>query len=243
MPKTLVITEKPSVARDIAGVLGSFTDHEGWAENDDFIVTFAVGHLLELLEPDEIDPIYKRWTLDNLPILPQEFSLKPKSGQTDRIRTIRKLAAREDVTDLVNACDAGREGELIFREIVKHLGIEKPIRRLWLQSMTDQAIRTGFQRLRPGAEFEGLAAAAECRSQADWLIGMNATRALTKRLKSRREKTAWSAGRVQTPTLALLVDRELEVVAHVPRPYWRVSASFDHEGNRYAGIWYDPAFS
>lgn len=242
MSKTLVITEKPSVARDIAAVLGGFTDHEGYSESEEWVVTFAVGHLLELLEPDEIDPIYKRWTLDNLPILPREFKLKAKSGQTDRIRTIRKLAQRDDVTGLVNACDAGREGELIFREIVKHLGIEKPIRRLWLQSMTDQAIRNGFRALRPGVELEGLAAAAECRSFADWLIGMNATRALTKRLKSRREKTAWSAGRVQTPTLALLVDRELEVVAHVPRPYWRVTATFEHEGSPYPGVWFDPAF-
>ena len=242
MAKSLVITEKPSVARDIAAALGGFTEHEGYFESDRFLLTFAVGHLLELLEPDEIDPAYKRWTLDNLPILPQEFRLKVKTGQTERVRTIRKLVQREDVSELINACDAGREGELIFREIVKHLGATKPIRRLWLQSMTDQAIRTGFERLRPGRELEGLAAAAECRAFSDWLIGMNATRALTKRLKSRREKTAWSAGRVQTPTLALLVDRELEVVAHVPRPYWRVVASFEHAGSRYPGVWFDPAF-
>ncbi len=242
VPKSLVITEKPSVARDIAAALGGFTEHEGYSESDSLVVTFAVGHLLELLEPDEIDPIYKRWTLDTLPILPQEFKLKVKSGQTDRVRTIKKLMGRDDVTDLVNACDAGREGELIFREIVKHLGNAKPIRRLWLQSMTDEAIRTGFRNLRPGTELDGLASAAECRAFADWLIGMNATRALTKRLKSRREKTAWSAGRVQTPTLALLVDRELEVVAHVPRPYWRVNASFEHESNPYTGVWFDPGF-
>lgn len=242
MTKALVITEKPSVARDIAAALGGFTEHEGYAESDQYVVTFAVGHLLELLEPDEIDPAYKRWTLDNLPILPQEFRLKVKSGQTDRVRTIKRLVQREDVAEVVNACDAGREGELIFREIMKHLGVTKPVRRLWLQSMTDTAIREGFRTLRPGGELEGLAAAAECRSFADWLIGMNATRALTKRLKSRREKTAWSAGRVQTPTLALLVDRELEVVAHVPRPYWRVLATFEHAGSRYSGVWFDPAF-
>ncbi len=242
MSKSLVITEKPSVARDIAAALGGFTEHEGYWESPEYVVTFAVGHILELLEPEEIDPIYKRWTLDILPIVPQEFRLKVKSGQTDRVRTIKKLMQREDVSDVVNACDAGREGELIFREIMKHLGIDKPIRRLWLQSMTESAIRRGFENLRPGSEFEGLAAASECRSFADWLIGMNATRALTKRLKSRREKTAWSAGRVQTPTLALLVDRELEVVAHIPRPYWRVSATFEHEGTSYAGTWFDPAF-
>ena len=128
--------------------------------------------------------------------------MKKKKGQSDRIRTIKKLLERDDVDRVVNACDAGREGELIFREIVEFLGNEKPIERLWLQSMTPEAIRGGFQSLRPGEELEGLAAAAECRARADWLIGMNATRALTKRLKSRRERTAWSAGRVQTPTLA-----------------------------------------
>ncbi len=241
--KSLIITEKPSVARDIAAALGGFREDEGYWESDRQILTFAVGHLFELLEPDELDPAYKRWTLDTLPILPEEFKLKPKSGHAERIRTIKKLLARDDVTGLVNACDAGREGELIFREIVKHLGSRKPVRRLWLQSMTDEAIRSGFERLRPGAELEGLGQAAECRSYADWLIGMNATRALTKRLKSRKEKTAWSAGRVQTPTLALLVERELEVLAHVPRPFWRVAARFEHGANGYAGTWFDPDFA
>jgi DNA topoisomerase-3 len=240
--KSLVITEKPSVARDVAASLGGFREHDGYFESDDYLVTFAVGHLFELLAPEEIDPKYKRWTLATLPILPEEFRYKPKSGQSERIRTIKKLIARKDVELLVNACDAGREGELIFREIVDHLDSDKPIQRLWLQSMTSEAIRRGFQELRPGEELEGLAAAAECRARSDWLIGMNATRALTKRLKSRKEKTAWSAGRVQTPTLALLVTRELEVLAHVPRPYWRVAASFEHEGGSYPGTWFDPAF-
>ena len=230
MAKSLVITEKPSVARDIAAALGGFTDHDGWFENDDFVVTFAVGHLFELLPPEEVDPIYKRWTLDNLPILPEKFSYRPKSGQSERIRTIKELLAREDITTVVNACDAGREGVLIFREIVDHLESEKPTQRLWLQSMTTGAIARGFESLRPGEELDGLAAAAVCRARTDWLIGMNATRALTKRLKSRKEKTAWSAGRVQTPTLALLVARELEVLAHVPVPYWKVSAHFEHAG-------------
>jgi DNA topoisomerase-3 len=240
--KSLVITEKPSVARDIAAVLGGCTDHEGWFENDDFVVTFAVGHLFELLPPEEVDPVYKRWTLDNLPILPERFSYRPKSGQSDRIRTIKKLLAREDITTVVNACDAGREGELIFREIVEHLESDKPVQRLWLQSMTTGAITKGFNALRPGEELDGLAAAAACRARTDWLIGMNATRALTKRLKSRKEKTAWSAGRVQTPTLALLVGRELEVLAHVPVPYWKVSASFEHAGQSWLAHWFAPDF-
>ncbi|MEE2678758.1 MAG: DNA topoisomerase, partial [Myxococcota bacterium] len=242
MGKSLVITEKPSVARDIASALGGFTDHDGFFENEEFVVTFAVGHLFELLPPEEIDPEYKRWTLANLPILPERFSYKPKQGQSERIRTIKKLLGREDIETVVNACDAGREGELIFREIVDHLASEKPIRRLWLQSMTNQAIIDGFGALRPGEELDGLAAAAACRARTDWLIGMNATRALTKRLKSRKEKTAWSAGRVQTPTLALLVARELEVLAHVPKSFWRINGSFEHAGRSWTAAWFDPDF-
>jgi DNA topoisomerase-3 len=239
--KSLIITEKPSVARDIAAALGGFTEDEGYFESDSHVLTWAVGHLFELLQPEEIDEVYKRWTIDVLPIIPEQFQTKPKAGQTQRVRQIKKLLQRDDVSDVINACDAGREGELIFREIVEHFQSTKPIRRLWLQSMTEDAIRTGFSRLRPGEELEGLAAAASARTKTDWLIGMNATRALTKRLKGRREKGAWSAGRVQTPTLALLVARELEVLAHVPRPYWRIVGSFDHQGNAYQGTWYDAA--
>ncbi len=242
LAKSLIITEKPSVARDITSVLGGFTEHEGYEENDEYVVTYAVGHLLELKAPEELDPAYKRWTLDNLPIIPEQFEFKAKPRQSERLRTIKKLIARDDVETLINACDAGREGEMIFRELVKYFGSDKPIRRLWLQSMTPEAIRDGFQRLRDGREFEGLAAAAECRSFADWLIGMNATRALTKRFKSRREGGAWSAGRVQTPTLALLVDREKVVLEHVPRPFWRIEAEFEHEGVPYRGAWFDPDF-
>jgi DNA topoisomerase-3 len=240
--KTLVITEKPSVARDVAEALGGFVERDGYFESDVYLLTFAVGHLFELLSPEELDPAYKRWTLANLPILPERFELKKKKGQSERIRTIHRLLEREDVDSLVNACDSGREGELIFREITAFLGSRKPVRRLWLQSMTPEAIRQGFASLRPGEELDGLAAAAECRARSDWLIGMNATRALTKRFKSRRERGAWSAGRVQTPTLAILVGRELEVLAHRPRPYWRVSASFEHAGAPYAASWFDPAF-
>ena len=242
LAKELIITEKPSVARDIAQALGGFTDHDGYSESDDRIVTFAVGHLFELLSPEEVDEKFKRWTLDVLPILPEEFRYKPKKGQSERIRVIKRLYQRDDVDAVVNACDAGREGELIFREIMDHLGGTKPVRRLWLQSMTDGAIRNGFETLRPGEELQGLADAAACRARSDWLIGMNATRALTKRLKSRKEKTAWSAGRVQTPTLTMLVDREIEVLAHLPRPYWRVTAGFEHAGASYEGAWFDPQF-
>lgn len=244
MGKSLIITEKPSVARDIVEALGDFTSHDDGAywESDQYVCTFAVGHVLELLEPEEIDVAYKRWTLATLPIIPEEFKLKPKSGQNDRIRTIKKIMQRADVEELINACDAGREGELIFRELVKFIGSDKPVKRLWLQSMTKQAIRNGFSALEEGKKFEGLASAAECRSLADWLIGMNASRVLTIRLRSRANKGAWSAGRVQTPTLALLVERELEILGHVPRSYWKVSARFGVHGGTYAANWFDPDF-
>lgn len=242
MRKRLVITEKPSVARDIVAALGGFTEGEGYWESDDFLVTFAVGHLLELLAPEDIDPKYKRWTLDTLPILPESFPLKPKDGHSDRLRTIKQLLKRPDTASLVNACDAGREGELIFREITEYLESDKPIERLWLQSMTKNAIREGFRALKKGEDYEGLSAAAHCRNYSDWLIGMNATRALTRRLKSRSENQAWSAGRVQTPTLAMLVDREMEILVHRPVAYWRLVATFAHGGEEYAGTWFDPDF-
>jgi DNA topoisomerase-3 len=240
--KSLIITEKPSVARDVAEALGGFAEQDGYWESDAYLVSFAVGHLFELLEPEELDEKFKRWTLDVLPIIPDRFEIKKKKGQSERIGTIGKLLRRKDVDRVINACDAGREGELIFREIVGFLGNRKPVDRLWLQSMTQAAIREGFSRLLPGAKLEGLGQAAECRAYSDWLIGMNATRALTKRLKSRKERGAWSAGRVQTPTLALLVERELGVLAHVPRSYWRVTARFDHDGSSYTGTWFDPDF-
>lgn len=241
--KSLILTEKPSVARDIVEALGGFTNHEDeYWESSRYICTFAVGHILELLEPEQIDPIYKRWTLDNLPIIPDEFKLKPKEGQSDRIRTIKKLVQRPDVGELINACDAGREGELIFREVVKFIGTEKPIKRLWLQSMTQQAIREGIAHLQDGQRFERLGKAAECRAWADWLIGMNSSRAMTIRLRSKSQRSAWSAGRVQTPTLALLVEREREILNHVPQAYWRVTAEFEASDHRYAGAWHDPQF-
>ena len=242
MSKSLVITEKPSVARDIVAALDNLAEHEGYWENDRYVVTYTVGHLVELLEPEDLDPAYKRWVLDQLPILPREFRLKPKSGLSERVRVIRKLLKRADVTEVINACDAGREGELIFREIMEFLGSRKPVKRLWLQSMTSAAIRGGFAHLAPGEQYDGLASAAACRSHSDWLIGMNATRALTKRLRGRREKAAWSAGRVQTPTLAIVVDRELEVLAHVPRSYWRIEVQFQADGHGYTSLWFDPRF-
>lgn len=244
MGKRLVITEKPSVARDIVAALGGFEEEDGFWESEQMLVTFAVGHLLELVAPEDIDEKYKRWTLDTLPILPPDFifPMKPKSGTRDRIQTIKKLIKRDDVESLINACDAGREGELIFRELVEYLESDKPIERLWLQSMTKGAITKGFGSLQDGADYEGLSAAARCRNYSDWVIGMNATRALTRRLKTRSENQAWSAGRVQTPTLGMLVDREVIVLQHVPVPYWRVKGQFEHGGDAYEGTWFAADF-
>jgi DNA topoisomerase-3 len=240
--KALVITEKPSVARDIVAALSGFHEHDGYWENDAYVVTFSVGHIVELLAPEDIDPIYKRWTLDTLPIIPERFNLKRKSNAAERVRTIGKLLKRADIDRVVNACDAGREGELIFREILEFLEVSKPVERLWLQSMTRQAILSGFENLEPGEHYDSLGAAAACRSRSDWLIGMNATRALTRRLQGRRERTAWSAGRVQTPTLAILVGRELEILAHNPVPYWQLEARLQAEEHEYTAIWFDPSF-
>lgn len=249
MSKGLVITEKPSVARDIAKALGGFeASGDDYLENENFIVSWAVGHLLEFVAPEEIDPKFKRWVLEDLPIIPGEFQYSPKSGQSQRLGVLKKLYARKDVDTVINACDAGREGELIFREIVwyfhkfKNAPKARTIRRLWLQSMTKDAIKEGFSSLEDGAKFDGLSDAAVCRSEADWLIGINATRALTRRMKTRSERTAWSAGRVQTPTLALLVDREIENLTHRPTPFWRLTSEFKATDHSYWGTWFDPNF-
>ncbi len=243
--KGLIITEKPSVAKDVCNALGGFEEKSKgeYYESDDYICTYAVGHILTLLEPEDISTAFKRWRLADLPIVPEEFKTKPVPKQKNRLAIIKKLIERKDVTFLVNACDAAREGELIFREIVKYVGVEKPIKRLWLQSMTKKAIQEGFESLQGGEKYEGLAAAAECRANADWLIGMNATRALTVRLKSKNQRgVSWSAGRVQTPTLGLLVERELEVLEHIPQPYWTVQGRFEVNGQIYDGTWFNPNF-
>ena len=249
MSKGLVITEKPSVARDIARALGGFeSSGDDYLENENYIVSWAVGHLLEFVAPEEIDPKFKRWVLEDLPIIPEGFQYSPKPGQSDRLRTLKKLYARDDVAEVINACDAGREGELIFREIVwyfhkfKNAPNPRSIKRLWLQSMTTDAIKTGFASLEDGRKFDGLSDAAVCRSEADWLIGINATRALTRRMKTRSERTAWSAGRVQTPTLALLVDREIENLTHRPTPFWRLKGEFNAGDHKYWGTWFNPDF-
>lgn len=241
--KWLVITEKPSVAGDIAKALGGFEKKSEYYESDSYYMTWAVGHLVELLSPEDLDPKYKRWLLQDLPILPDRFEYKPKEGQKERLDTIKSLANRSQVVGLINACDAGREGELIFRELYDYSGVKKPMRRLWLQSMTQDAIRNGFKGLRDGKDYEPLGDAARCRAESDWLIGMNATRAVTRRLKPKAQKgVSWSVGRVQTPTLALLVKREGEILKHRPEPFWTIEARFSTDTHEYSGQWFDPSF-
>src|SRR6266487_2439239 len=235
--KTLVIAEKPSVARDLVDALpGSFENHDAYYESDDTIVTFAVGHLVELINPEDYDERFKKWRMADLPIVPDEFKLRARDKKAEKqLKAIHKLLKRDDVDRIVNGCDAGREGELIFAYIYETSGVDKPVERLWISSMTKQAIREGFERLRPGEQLRQLEAAARSRSEADWLVGMNATRAATIRGR------AWvggvvSLGRVQTPTLALMVKREREIQAFVPEPYWLVHAQFDP---RYEGLWFE----
>src|ERR671922_1663324 len=234
--KTLVIAEKPSVARDIVGALpGSFDEHKNFYESDDYVVTFAVGHLLELSDPEDYDPAWKSWKLDNLPIIPTEFKVRPRDKKSaTQLNLVHKLLKRKDVDRVVNACDAGREGELIFTHIYETSGVDKPVDRLWINSMTKAAIREGFEKLRPAAQLERLRDAARSRSEADWLVGMNATRAATTR-------RGWGAGvvslgRVQTPTLAMIVKREREIQAFTPEPYWLVHATF---APRHHGLWFE----
>jgi DNA topoisomerase-3 len=231
--------------------LGGFVSkgaRDAYWESDEYLCTYAIGHVLTLFAPEDIDPAYKSWRLEHLPIIPKTFQLKPIAGHEKRIDIIAQLMARADVGCVINACDAAREGELIFRELLQYNQCRKWVRRLWLQSMTTEAIRTGFKTLRDGVDLDGLAASAACRAQSDWLIGMNATRAFSKRLASGRDAAPWSVGRVQTPTLALLVRRELEILGHVPRPFFRIVARFDVPGGQgrvghdYEGTWFDPQF-
>src|ERR671911_1671934 len=242
MAKTLVVAEKPSVARDLASTLpGSFKQskdktyletQDGSSNGDGYVVTWAVGHLVGLAPPDEYDPKLKRWRFADLPILPERFKLIPNDERSAKqLRAIHRLMADPDVISVVNACDAGREGELIFAYLYDLAPVHKPVQRLWLSSMTKRAISEAFEHLRPGAEMKSLEEAARSRSEADWLVGMNATRAASVRLRAAFDG-AVSLGRVQTPTLALVARREEEIRNFVPEPYWLVEARFEATGER-----------
>jgi DNA topoisomerase-3 len=237
MGKTLVIAEKPSVGRDVARVLpGPFKKSEGYLEGPEHVLTWAVGHLVQLAEPDEYDDRYKKWKMADLPIVPDRFKLVVRDERSKKqMGVVTKQLRRDDVDNVVNACDAGREGELIFAYLYEKAKGDKPVQRLWLSSMTKKAMEDAFSSLRPGSDLAALEAAARSRSEADWIVGMNATRAATIRLRSSFDG-AVSLGRVQTPTLAILARREEEIRAFVPEPYWLVDATFAASGERvYAG--------
>jgi DNA topoisomerase III len=238
MPKTLIICEKPSVARDLVAALpGRFAESNDLYESDTHVIGFAVGHLVEQVDPDAYDARFKRWRFEDLPILPDEFRYEPRDAKAGKqLRSLHAAMRRKDVDELVNACDAGREGELIFKLILQTSNVQKPVRRAWFSSMTKTAIRDAFEHLRDDSELRPLEDAARARSESDWLIGMNATRAATTRIGSPRSPV--SLGRVQTPTLALIVRRDLEIAAFVPEDYWQVQAQFDTAASeRYTGMW------
>ncbi|MHB8531677.1 MAG: type IA DNA topoisomerase [Solirubrobacteraceae bacterium] len=230
MALTLLVAEKPSVGQDLARVLpGPFKKHEGYLEGPEHVISWAVGHLVQLAEPEAYDPKYKSWRMADLPIVPERFKLVVRDERSRKQMTVvTKQLGREDVGGVVNACDAGREGELIFAYLYEKAKAKKPVRRLWLNSMTSAAMRAALSSLRPAAEFELLEQAARSRSEADWIVGMNATRAATIRLRSSFDG-AVSLGRVQTPTLAIVARREEEIKAFEPEPYWLVDATFSAE--------------
>jgi DNA topoisomerase-3 len=250
MSKTIIIAEKPSVAQDIVRALtpskGKFEKHADHFENDDYVVTSAVGHLVEIKAPEDYDVKRGKWSFAQLPVVPPHFDVAPIDKAKTRLNAVVKLVKRKDVGAIVNACDAGREGELIFRLILQYAYGDKPhgkpITRLWLQSMTPQAIRDGFDQLRSDQQMLGLADAARSRSEADWLVGINGTRAMTAFNSRDGGFFLTTVGRVQTPTLSIVVEREEKIRKHVSRPYWEVKASFDAAAGVYEGKWFDPSW-
>lgn len=236
--KSLVIAEKPSVATDLARSLGKIPKKGDVYENDDYVITSAIGHIVELEMPEDIDKKkYGFWRLETLPIIPEKFGLKPITGSKDRFALLKKQLARKDIGQVINACDAGREGELIFAYLYQLAKSKLPVKRAWMQTMTAEGIRTAFENLREGEKMAGLEAAARCRSESDWLVGINGTRALTKRMFGSRAGNVASVGRVQTPTLAIVFNRELEIRNFKPRDYWRVTASFEIAKGTYEGTY------
>src|SRR3954466_14713051 len=242
MAKKLIIAEKPSVANDIARVLGGFTKHGEYFESDDYVLSSAVGHLLTIVPPEGAEVKRGKWSLANLPVIPSHFDLQPIERSEDRLKLLLKLAKLKTVSALLNACDAGREGELIFRYIASYAKTSKPVERLWLQSMTPASIREGFAQLRSNQEMLPLADAAICRSEADWLVGINATRAMTAFNSKSGGFHLTTVGRVQTPTLAILVEREEKIKKFVSRDYYEVHATFACKAGEYEGRRFEEQF-
>lgn len=240
--KSLIIAEKPSVANDIARALGGFTKHDEYFESDDYVLSSAVGHLVEIAAPEEYEVKRGKWSFAHLPVIPPHFDLHPIPKTEGRLKVLLKLLKRKDVTALINACDAGREGELIFRLIVQYARAKQPVQRLWLQSMTPAAIREGFAGLRADRELLPLADAARCRSEADWLVGINGTRAMTAFNSKSGGFFLTTVGRVQTPTLSIVVEREEKIKRFVSRDYWEVRADFIAAAGTYEGRWFDTAW-
>jgi len=243
MGKALIIAEKPSVAGDISKALGKFQKHDDYFENDDYVVSSAVGHLLTIVPPEGVEAARGKWTFKCLPVIPPHFDLAPIEKSANRLKTLSKLIKRKDVDKLINACDAGREGELIFRNIIRYTKAKQPIQRLWLQSMTPTAIRDGFAALRDDASMQPLSDAATSRSEADWLVGINGTRAMTAFNSKLGGFFKTTVGRVQTPTLAVLVEREGKIRKFVPRDFWEVMGTFEAAAGQYAGRWFDEKFA
>lgn len=239
--KKLIIAEKPSVAADLARVLGKAKKHDDYYENENYVISSAVGHLVELFKPDDIDKKFVRWTLSALPIIPPKFALKPIEKTKSKLTSLKKLMGRKDIDGLINACDAGREGELIFTYIYEITKCKLPFKRLWVSSMTPAAILEAFENLRSQEQMQSLQDAARCRSESDWLVGMNGTRALTIKMGT-RGKEITSVGRVQTPTLAMIVDREREIQKFKPQTFWKITALFGVEKGEYQGVYQRPDF-
>ncbi|MCZ2413320.1 MAG: DNA topoisomerase III, partial [Burkholderiales bacterium] len=242
MSKALIIAEKPSVAADIARALGGFTRQGDYFESDDYVLSSAIGHLVEIAAPEQYEVKRGKWSFAHLPVIPPHFDLHPIERTEDRLKLLTRLIKRKDVSRLINACDAGREGELIFRLIVQYAKARQPVQRLWLQSMTPAAIREGFAQLRDDAQMLPLADAARSRSEADWLVGINGTRAMTAFNSRDGGFYKTTVGRVQTPTLAIVVEREERIKRFVPREYFEVKATFSAEAGTYEARWFDPAF-
>lgn len=240
--KKLIIAEKPSVAADIAKSLGGFTKHDDYFESDEYVLSSAVGHLVEIKAPEEFEVKRGKWSFANLPVLPTHFDLNPIAKTESRLKVLARLIKRKDVTGLINACDAGREGELIFRLIAQYAKSSKPVERLWLQSMTPAAIRQAFGNLRSDSEMLPLADAARCRSESDWLVGINGTRAMTAFNSKEGGFYLTTVGRVQTPTLTIVVEREEKIRKFIPRTYYEVRASFGTKAGAYEGKWFDRSF-
>jgi DNA topoisomerase-3 len=243
MPKSLIIAEKPSVANDLARALGGFHKEGDHFESDKYIISSAIGHLVELALPTELDVKRGKWSFANLPIIPEEFHLRPIEKTKARFNMLKKLMKREDVDLLINACDAGREGELIFRYLIKLAGVKKPVRRLWLQSMTADSIRDAFNHLRPEEEMVPLSKAAVCRSESDWLVGINGTRAMTAFNNKAGGFQLTPVGRVQTPTLAILAEREDKIHQFKGRSYYEVFGDFEVKAGAYRGRWFKEDFA